>query len=72
MNLNRNPIYLTGKTRRAARRNSLLNSGTVLFVAFVIFINYDIFTFLFIGFWRYALLVSFTKCSKSKSFFDWS
>jgi murein DD-endopeptidase MepM/ murein hydrolase activator NlpD len=43
MNLNRNPIYLTGKTRHATRRNSLLNSGTVLFVAFVIFVNYIVF-----------------------------
>ena len=38
----------------------------------VIFINNDFYSFVFIGFWRYAILVSLKKYSKSKSFFYWS
>ena len=43
MNLRRNPIYLSGTTRRSQRRQSMGNMATVMFLALVMSVNYWVF-----------------------------
>jgi murein DD-endopeptidase MepM/ murein hydrolase activator NlpD len=43
MNLNRNPMYLSGTTRRNQRRQSIGNLATVGFLALVMAVNYWVF-----------------------------